>query len=253
MRFVQLRQHRVIGAFREFRFLIDQRHDVQLFDGNQIERILIVHEFDVLPIDALVIVFLLLQFENVLHEELLQILVREIDAKLFEAVVVEILKAENVQHSDGITRRRPWLVDCGIYLLDDQYEEAAVDTFDECIAHIHRLITRQRRHHGFAMCKQSFAGQRIDEGLHWNAEQCADAFNICVLWDFGCVQIVHDRRLVLDVAAMQKGRQQFENLPNLAVGKQQHFHGRPNVCELGGIVTSFAYNAITAGQVSEGE
>jgi hypothetical protein len=45
---------------------------------------LIVDEFDVLPADILLIVFLLFQLENVPNEELLQVLVGVVDAKLFE-------------------------------------------------------------------------------------------------------------------------------------------------------------------------
>lgn len=52
-----------------------------------------------LPIDALVIVLLLLQLEYMLNEKLLEILVGIIDAKLFEAVVVEILETEDIQYA----------------------------------------------------------------------------------------------------------------------------------------------------------
>jgi hypothetical protein len=47
---------------------------------------LIVDEFDVLPADILLIVFLLFQLENVPNEELLQVLVGVVDAKLFETL-----------------------------------------------------------------------------------------------------------------------------------------------------------------------
>lgn len=105
MSFVQFGQHCVIGAFWKFCFLIDQCHYVQLLDGYQVQCILIVNKFNVLPIDALVIVFLLFQFENVLHEKLLQIFIRKIDAKLLETIVIEILETKNIQHTNGIASR----------------------------------------------------------------------------------------------------------------------------------------------------
>jgi len=52
-----------------------------------------------LPVDALVIVLLLLQLEYMLHEELLEILVSIINAKLLEAVMVEVLEAEDIQYA----------------------------------------------------------------------------------------------------------------------------------------------------------
>jgi len=36
----------------------------------------------------------------VLHKELLQVFVGEVDAKLLETVGVEILEAENIEHTD---------------------------------------------------------------------------------------------------------------------------------------------------------
>lgn len=53
----------------------------------------------------------LLQFEDVLVEVVLQPLVGKVDAELLKAVVLVILEAEDVQHSDGQelrskTRRR---------------------------------------------------------------------------------------------------------------------------------------------------
>ena len=45
-------------------------------------------------------VLLLLQYEHVVVEELLQLLVAEVDAHLLETVVVEDLEAGDVQHAD---------------------------------------------------------------------------------------------------------------------------------------------------------
>lgn len=52
-----------------------------------------------LPVDALVIVLLLLQLEYMLNEKLLKILVGIIDAKLLEAIVVKVLEAEDIQYA----------------------------------------------------------------------------------------------------------------------------------------------------------
>ena len=121
----------------ELALLVDERDDVHGFDGDHVQSVLVVGELDVLPVDVLQVVLLLLQLEDVTHEELLQVLVGEVDAQLLEAaggrevyylqpcapmrpssyreefsfcvcvcvcvvpVDREVLKAEDVQQSDG--------------------------------------------------------------------------------------------------------------------------------------------------------
>lgn len=119
---IQFEQERGIGAFREFRFFIDQRHDVAWPLSNHIQHILIVNEFDVFPDYFLFGIFLLfhlkrrmenslknyansphrLRFylEYLLHEELLQTFVGIIDAQLLEIVHRKILEAKNVQNAN---------------------------------------------------------------------------------------------------------------------------------------------------------
>lgn len=52
-----------------------------------------------LPVDALMIVLLLLQLEYMLNEKLLEILVSIIDAELLEAVMVKVFEAEDIQYA----------------------------------------------------------------------------------------------------------------------------------------------------------
>lgn len=56
-----------------------------------------------LPIYAFVIILLLLQFEYMLNEELLEIFVGIIDTKLLEAIVIEILETEDIQYAYSAT------------------------------------------------------------------------------------------------------------------------------------------------------
>ena len=65
--------------------------------GQDLLRHLIIDEADLLPVDALLVVLLLLHLEDVRHEELLQVLVGVVDAELLEAVRVKVLKAEDVE------------------------------------------------------------------------------------------------------------------------------------------------------------
>ena len=65
---------------------------------------LIINEADLLPVDALLVVLLLLHLEDVRHEELLKVLVGVVDAELLEAVGVKVLKAEDVKDPDSTLR-----------------------------------------------------------------------------------------------------------------------------------------------------
>lgn len=69
---------------RELALLIDEGDDVHGFVGDHVQSVLVVRELDVLPADVLQVVLLLLQFEDVPHKELLQVLVGKVDAQLLE-------------------------------------------------------------------------------------------------------------------------------------------------------------------------
>lgn len=68
----------------ELALLINKGNDIHRFHGNHVQSILVVGEFDVLPIDILQVVLLLFDFENVADEELLQVLICKVDAQLLK-------------------------------------------------------------------------------------------------------------------------------------------------------------------------
>lgn len=68
----------------ELALLINKGNDIHRFHGNHIQSVLVVSEFDVLPVDILQVVLLLLNFENMANEELLQVLVCKVDAQLLK-------------------------------------------------------------------------------------------------------------------------------------------------------------------------
>ena len=122
-----------------------------------------------LPVDGLQVVLLLLHLEDVLHEELLQVLVGVVDAELLEAVRVEVLEAEDVEDPDGalVTELELLLEDGGVDLLHDQDEQAAVDPFSEGIPNILGLIGVQGRHHGLALKTVSFnTAKKVAENIY---------------------------------------------------------------------------------------
>merc|ERR1719204_909140 len=78
------------------------------------------------PVNALAHVFLLLNDEHVVVEELLKFLVHKVDGDLLEAVVLEDLEAGNVKHSAEVGLLHGG-VDKGVVTLDDQPLEDPVE------------------------------------------------------------------------------------------------------------------------------
>ncbi len=67
---------------------------------DEIDAVLVVNEFDLLELDALLDVQLLFILKGALVEELLQLLVTIVDGELLEAVDLEVLETGNVEHTD---------------------------------------------------------------------------------------------------------------------------------------------------------
>lgn len=66
-------------------FFIDQSQQGAGFPSQELQDVLIVTEFDIVPLHALFQILLLLQLEDVADEELLQLLVGKVNAQLLEA------------------------------------------------------------------------------------------------------------------------------------------------------------------------
>merc|ERR1719209_2779395 len=76
-------------------------------------------------------VFLLLQHEHGVVEELLQLFVDKIDADLFESVKFEDLKAGDVQHANEGDFLHSWVNQCAVAHVDDVTEKTPVDVLDD--------------------------------------------------------------------------------------------------------------------------
>lgn len=82
-------------------FLVDQGENIHRQDPDEVENSLVIHEFNMSPVDLLLVVFGLFHLEYVADEELLEVLVGVVDAQLLETVRLEVFEAENIQDSDG--------------------------------------------------------------------------------------------------------------------------------------------------------
>ena len=110
-------------------------HGLLLKDGEKahgllkhVDTFLEIHaEVHVGPVEALADVLLLLKGEHVLVEELLQLLVDVVDADLLEAVVVEDLKAGNIEHTNVGDLLHGGVAQGLVTLVDDNPEGTLVD------------------------------------------------------------------------------------------------------------------------------
>ena len=67
---------------------------------NHVYSVLVVLEWDTLPLDAFLFVLLLLQGEHVLVELLLKLLVGVVDAELFEGVLCKDFESKDIQDAN---------------------------------------------------------------------------------------------------------------------------------------------------------
>ena len=68
--------------------------------GNEVDAVLVINKGDLLPVDALLVVLLLLELEDVLVKVELELLVGVVDAKLLKRVFHKVLETKDVEHTD---------------------------------------------------------------------------------------------------------------------------------------------------------
>lgn len=166
--FMQFVEKSEICSFREFAFFVDQRHYVHRSGGDQVQGLLIIDEFYVLPIDALQVVLFLFQLEDMSDEELLQIFVGIVDAKLFKAIDLEVLKPKDIEDTDGgsvVTVVWLRLVDGRIDFADDPDKHSTVNAFDERVSHVQRLLPTHGGDHSISVSEDGSGGQRVYQVL----------------------------------------------------------------------------------------
>eukprot|EP01137_Pigoraptor_chileana_P023535 Opistho-2@89969 len=133
---VDLGQEGVVGTLGELALLVEKREKTK-FRLDEIEALLVVDPLDVGPVDVLLCVLGLFNRKDVLIEVLLELLVGVVDAHLLKAVLLEVLKSENVEHSD----REECLL-CADDLVDagnNPLEELHVQLHSEGIARVDSL------------------------------------------------------------------------------------------------------------------
>ena len=119
-----------MGGGREHARLVEQGDDAGVLLLDQVQHVLVVDELDVGPVDGLALVLLLLLFEHVLVEVLLELLVGEVDAKLLKGIRLERLESVDVEDSDECLTLSV-LTDTLVDLGDEPVEQSGVERLGE--------------------------------------------------------------------------------------------------------------------------
>src|SRR5690349_20482869 len=133
-----------VGSFRHDTVLVQTGEDTDwVWQFDEVDcRLEVTTEVDELPLDLFTCILFLLQYEHVVVEKLLQLLVRIIDAELLKTVFVEDLKSSDIQNSNEvrIIASRPSLVQLSVDAGDEVAETALIYTLGKGIdCKIHSL------------------------------------------------------------------------------------------------------------------
>jgi len=124
---VELVSEVLVRGLRDLALLIEKEENTSCLGLNQIDAILVVDILDLLELDALLDVELLLVLKDANVEELLQLFVAVVDAKLLKTVHLEVLETSDIEHTNEVLRavERKALVDA----THDPVEKLAVEGF----------------------------------------------------------------------------------------------------------------------------
>ena len=78
--------YQILPYLGELALLINESNEVEWPDSDHVQDLLVVLELNVRPHNVLLVILCLLQFEDVAHKELLQVLIAVVDAHLLKAV-----------------------------------------------------------------------------------------------------------------------------------------------------------------------
>ena len=120
-------EQEIIGAIDRKKYCLPYLLN-QLNGGQKIHT-----KIDKLPYDTLLLVLLLLEYEHVVVEELLQTLISVVDTQLLKRVEFEYLKSSNIQYTDEVLALLLG-VQGGVTTHHHPVEEPGKDTFGQSLA-----------------------------------------------------------------------------------------------------------------------
>ena len=141
-------------------------------------------------------------------------------------VLLEVLKAKDVQHTNGGAARagRLGLVDGLVDLVDNVDEVAAVETLDEGVAHILRLLRAERRDDHLAARQCGAVEKTLDQLLVVDGEQLGGGAHNAHVGNLAGVHVLDGGGVEVDVAKLHDGGHNAEDVHLLALLEAQDLH-----------------------------
>ena len=249
MRRDQLVAIRPIGGLRKQTLLIEQRQNPHWFLDQINSGLEVQPEVDVLPLEALALVLLLLQHEHGVVEELLQLLVRVVDAELLERVELEDLESGYVQYADEGRALPLTPVQRLVYALHDPLEHALVDGLGYGLHGELDLLLVLRLGHEIAAHLELGLEERAREVGHVQAEEVADLLSDRVVGQGGLVGLA--LLLELQVSHLEDAADRAHDGYDVLVAHAHDVHGLDRVVVLLDLVDAL-YRHVRVGQVVVG-
>eukprot|EP00042_Codosiga_hollandica_P058624 m.886787 g.886787 ORF g.886787 m.886787 type:complete len:1258 (+) comp59913_c0_seq1:2120-5893(+) len=191
-------------------------------------------EVNEVPVDAFLLVLLLLNVEHVVVEELLQALVGVVDEQLLERVELEDLETGNVKHTNEVGARRLGL-DGLVDATHKPLEHALVGGLGQRLDGVDNLVKSAALDGVLVAGLDARAQQSLGEVLDAQAQQMRHNLGLLVVQD--AVSVLGSLGLAkLDVAKVQDGGDGFEQVQGLLLAEAHHSHGVASGLELEGIV-----------------
>eukprot|EP00048_Salpingoeca_helianthica_P014675 m.222938 g.222938 ORF g.222938 m.222938 type:complete len:804 (+) comp16138_c0_seq1:242-2653(+) len=220
---VQLLHHRRVGTFREESLLIADGEQTNGLAEHHVQQRLVVLEADLAAVNALACVLVELHLEDVVVEKVLQLFVGKVDEKLLQAVVLEALKAENVEDTNGLLAGLELLLLGAkhvIALAHNVGEDTAIEGLGSGVTHILRLDGLVLLDHRVVAHDGDGSGEGLLHGANLGTQLVAELLQ----------QIIgahNGRGLIatkLHVAHVQNAGNEVEDVLNLLLGKADNGH-----------------------------
>merc|ERR1719210_2405328 len=218
---VELGTEGLVSGLGEERLLLE---DGQQSHGllKHVDARLQVHaEVHIGPVKTLPDVFLLLEGEHVLVEELLQLLVDVVDTDLLEAVVVEDLETSNIQDTNVLHLLHGGVNQGGVTLVHDEPEGSLVDGTSNTGHGVGSVVTGGALLHPLGTDLQLGLAEVGDHPLAVNAKKLGDLLGVGVILDLGLLLLAHGDKVLGHVAHVHHAGGVLEHVVLLLLGEAE--------------------------------
>merc|ERR1712045_343494 len=216
---VQLGTEGLVSGLGEERLLLEDGKEAHGL-LNHVNAGLQVHaEVHVGPVKTLPDVFLLLEGEHVLVEELLELLIDVVDTDLLEAIVVEDLETSNIQDTDVLHLLHGGVNQGGITFINSEPEGSLVDGTSNTGHRVGSIVTGGALLHPLSTDLQLGLAEVGDHPLAVNTEKLGNLLGVGVILDLSLLLLAHGDKVLGHVAHVHHAGGVLEHVVLLLLGE----------------------------------